>query len=513
MKRIFFNVAIITMFAAGAKAQVTIGSLDDPQTFSVLELIGNGKGMRLPQLTTEQREDLNFGSEATGKAMGLQIFNIDTKCVETWNGEEWIMQCYCGSQPCPEPTGTTWTTIQWVGAFWKDDQTGERIIASKVSNQNDTWIAEVVNTPESDGSWINLDGNVYSDPAIWTDSPGDAENHQLPSVRKTSVSGTGNILFRIGATSTNPAELTQDYPSADGGMGKPPRYAKVKISINGGAPDTVFCRQGESADYVFSPNNTYGSNVERSLAAKFSPYNLTASNLTDGDVYADVAHLGGTFVDYPTQAGAFFQWAAESGYERRAYHPTGSVTGLSINTPSEFWSTLKSVHETCPQYWRRPTSGADNAVTTAPASESELMQSLFYTTFDGENENYHNANYRYCGYYADGYFDRRQITNSIHNFANSAVSKDTKDVAYAGLLFTNPDSGNSLFMPTGGILLNTGTLDETGFTAAYWSGSSKQQGYGWEIMLYYGNSSIALHHSDTGDYGYSVRCVVDDIDE
>jgi formylglycine-generating enzyme required for sulfatase activity len=42
-----------------------------------------------------QRNDLQatFGSEITDKALGLQIFNISTKCVETWNGVEWIQQC------------------------------------------------------------------------------------------------------------------------------------------------------------------------------------------------------------------------------------------------------------------------------------------------------------------------------------------------------------------------------------------------------------------------------------
>jgi uncharacterized protein (TIGR02145 family) len=34
-----------------------------------------------------------FAAAKTGKAMGLQIFNTKTKCVETWNGTQWIEQC------------------------------------------------------------------------------------------------------------------------------------------------------------------------------------------------------------------------------------------------------------------------------------------------------------------------------------------------------------------------------------------------------------------------------------
>ncbi|MDR1372419.1 MAG: fibrobacter succinogenes major paralogous domain-containing protein [Dysgonamonadaceae bacterium] len=101
MKRIFLNIAIIVMFAAGAQAQVTIGSLDDPQPFSVLELISNSGGLRLPQLDTDQRDALDFEGHAD-EALGLQIFNTTTKCVETWNGVEWIAACFT----CPAcPSG------------------------------------------------------------------------------------------------------------------------------------------------------------------------------------------------------------------------------------------------------------------------------------------------------------------------------------------------------------------------------------------------------------------------
>jgi hypothetical protein len=97
--------ALFMLSAMGASAQVTVGSLDDPQDFSILELISNSGGLRLPQMTTAQRETMQetseFKSKATADAMGLQIFNLDTKCVETWNGVEWISKCaMCGDQPC-----------------------------------------------------------------------------------------------------------------------------------------------------------------------------------------------------------------------------------------------------------------------------------------------------------------------------------------------------------------------------------------------------------------------------
>jgi formylglycine-generating enzyme required for sulfatase activity len=94
----FFKTLLLTaaMSSASLNAQVTIGSDKEPEGFSILELISNGRsGLRLPQLTQKQRVALEatFGAEATGVALGLQIFNTNSKCVETWNGAEWIQQC------------------------------------------------------------------------------------------------------------------------------------------------------------------------------------------------------------------------------------------------------------------------------------------------------------------------------------------------------------------------------------------------------------------------------------
>jgi formylglycine-generating enzyme required for sulfatase activity len=83
------------MSGAAMNAQVTIGQDKSPEPFSVLELISNDtRGLRLPQLTQKQRNALSLTFAGhTDEALGLQIFNINSKCVETWNGVEWIQQC------------------------------------------------------------------------------------------------------------------------------------------------------------------------------------------------------------------------------------------------------------------------------------------------------------------------------------------------------------------------------------------------------------------------------------
>ncbi|MDR1372947.1 MAG: hypothetical protein LBJ17_07535 [Dysgonamonadaceae bacterium] len=598
MRRNLFFSAIIIMFAAGAQAQVTIGSLNDPQPFSILELESNStRGMRLPQMTAAQREALNLGAlvePAKTKAMGLQIFNTTTGCVETWNGEVWISVCIpctvtppsqtsmvfsntssitagdypqfrfyraaAGGEPLPDDAaleagdyyisafvnmycessrtqctvsfanpvvtipvtqgGGSWNAVKWVGAFWRDDQTGERIIASQSSGN---WVAEIEDE-DGAGSWLTLDGNGGYDPNIWTAAPGDAEDYQFPFNRVTRIQGSGNILFRIGAISKNTSA------DADYDTGNRPRYARVTVTVNSGAQSTIYCRQGESADYVFSPSDNFnggtGSGGSRNLAVRFSPYNLTDRDLTESILSHATGINGGTFVDRPTKAGAFWQWGVDksnagtyAGNIRRAYHPSNPPGGIygwdrdyiypeSNDTWNKFTGSDRL--ETCPQGWRRPTVGDTVSLhDTQTAGGSELMQSLFYTTFDSSSGNNLNINnHRYFGYYADGYFDRLPITVAVgyNGSGNSAVSASTVNVAMDGILYTNPNTGASLFIPAAGYRHDTedGRLNGCGGVGRVWSSSAANENNGW--LLDFDRSSSNQNKANHSD-GFTVRCI------
>ena len=83
LKKQYLLAALLLLSGVCLQAQVTIGADSIPQSFSVLEIISNGKGMRLPQMDSIQRNDLRstsgFIAEEQGKARGLMIFNTDTK--------------------------------------------------------------------------------------------------------------------------------------------------------------------------------------------------------------------------------------------------------------------------------------------------------------------------------------------------------------------------------------------------------------------------------------------------
>ncbi|MDR1699523.1 MAG: hypothetical protein LBR75_06850 [Prevotellaceae bacterium] len=113
-KYAFQSCVIMTMLLVStiASAQVTIGRNEPPKFYSVLELVSaeSGstikRGLRLPQMNLENRilleASANFQAEkgdatsnsANALAEGLQIFNTDTGCVETWGGDEWVMNCF-----------------------------------------------------------------------------------------------------------------------------------------------------------------------------------------------------------------------------------------------------------------------------------------------------------------------------------------------------------------------------------------------------------------------------------
>ncbi|MDR3339016.1 MAG: YDG domain-containing protein [Candidatus Symbiothrix sp.] len=70
---------------------VNIGELIQPHIFALLEVTSLEKGIRLPQLSAATRNGLLVGAttEEQAAAVGLLIFNTDTKKLEYYNGTSW----------------------------------------------------------------------------------------------------------------------------------------------------------------------------------------------------------------------------------------------------------------------------------------------------------------------------------------------------------------------------------------------------------------------------------------
>jgi hypothetical protein len=113
MKKNLFSIWVFLLavfWAADTNAQATIGNKTGTpkaaEAFSALEIISNGTGgLRLPQLTTTQRNALAVSQNAL--ASGLTIFNSTTNCVEYWNNSRWISLCDGTSQTTISPSACT----------------------------------------------------------------------------------------------------------------------------------------------------------------------------------------------------------------------------------------------------------------------------------------------------------------------------------------------------------------------------------------------------------------------
>jgi hypothetical protein len=102
-KTIYLMLSLLIGSAVTGNAQVTIGDSKSPEAFAILELVsktGNLGGLRLPQLSNDDKITA-FGADNSvlkapdkaSSAQGLQIFNTTSRCVETWNGDEWLSVC------------------------------------------------------------------------------------------------------------------------------------------------------------------------------------------------------------------------------------------------------------------------------------------------------------------------------------------------------------------------------------------------------------------------------------
>jgi hypothetical protein len=121
------------------------------------------------------------------------------------------------------------------------------------------------------------------------------------------------------------------------------------------------------------------------------------------------------------------------------------------------------------------------------------------------------------GYYADGFFDRRLIVNSVGDgiVLNAAVSYGD-NIAYIGMLFFNSTTGASLFMPAAGFREgknganpDAGLLFSTGSAGRYWSYDGTIDSNTSAYYLTFLRDNIS---AGAGQYvsvaGFSVRCIM-----
>lgn len=450
------------------------------------------------------------------------------------------------------------------GVFYRWNQKGERIITGQHAVDM-PWSVEV---PTEFRDWLIVSSTPSFDPGVGTDSPGNAENYLVTDNKYKMETGysigglKGRIYFRIGIKPTANFVASKD---ADPKFG----YINLKYRPTGSTWEStmkIYIRQGEAPAYIYRsvdpiPQDVFGgwagttlisvredsrllpSNTRSSGAAKFSPLNLTTDQLagnTNPD-YDNVDPKGARFVDFPSQAGAFFQWAADlseasmSTYYRRAYNPTKSWNGQGTQwNYREFpimWDgdsgagipAYKTDFEVCPPGYRRPTDGYTDKrayngyydylpVEGSSATDftnykdeienSEIRISLFDVPFAGNAAS--SADYKtvFTGSgntgpgtypYGTNGVARKQLKGTTFTFysdgffdrrpikepsgGNYGVSLGNSRAAYQGVLYFNSVTNASVFFPAAGRLNNTNGNLEGVGSTGYYWSSSVGPAY------------------------------------
>ena len=148
---------------------------------------------------------------------------------------------------------------------------------------------------------------------------------------------------------------------------------------------------------------------------------------------------------------------------------------------------------------------------------SEIRQSLYKTPdndfYGAEAPSVIEHENSLWGFYADGFFDRMSLVSSPNGsdsttvgFNSSNISSiDNARVAYAGMLFYNPETKASLFFPAAGTRSNTnGALENSGALGSYWT-STYNGNNGWAYS--FTPSSFYIYSGARQSSGASVRCV------
>ncbi len=424
-------------------------------------------------------------------------------------------------------TPTPFTGKTYVGAFCRAAETEERLIDMKHNNTD--WTAKVL---WIDGRWSV--GDIVLDTNYPSTFPVNGTNPVDLTSMASSVSGTGDIKFRIGLK--NQYVPTLQYPV---------RYALVLVE-SGANKQFLYLRQGENPDYLMNKGDLDKNGVaienNRDYARKFSAYNLTAADFKSGTAaggvtatnnaqHPQLAAVGtAVFVDYPTQAGCYWQHMTNNNatYTRRAYHPTKAISALTSWSSnlnfSVYWNTLSATERVSPLNYpinsinydfRRPNDGSISAlVANGPITNSEMRQSLWVTPLAGSGTT-NNENLVF-GYYADGYFDRRTIGASEGDtpYPESTVEQGTQNVAYMGFVFYNPNTHASLFFPASGFRIYTnGALFRSGSGGGYWTSTTYTTANGW---CFYPHVNIGTSVATAGQfraarpYGFALRPVVNE---
>lgn len=368
-----------------------------------------------------------------------------------------------------EITSVTSTSSPYVGAFWRNDQMGERLISISVDKEDmrGEWTATVAWTSDN---WPEEDIIILQEPKplikelfdeTMTDTPHIFEQSAM-AIGTTVVQGvtyqSNDIFFKIGLKNKHTPAPTDAQV----------RYAVILLTYNNNTKNHfIYLRQGETPSIIGTGTTTLWSVYNLGNSATPAPFN------------------NGGFVRFPSQGGYFKKASTAT----TMYPPTSTGFVLSDWNADQSYTSIAAV---CPVGYRIPTS---------LTSTSGDIYSLFVGTNAAAKASV------ITGRYADGYSDRArdpQVYAPNHDYAAST-----------GHIVVNTSSYASVFFPTFGYRAATnGKITDGATYGGYWSSSQygKKEFSSLKFFMQRGTipSDITQGRSDAA-LGQNIRCVKETI--
>ena len=405
----------------------------------------------------------------------------------------------------------------FVGAFWRENQQGERLI--RIHNPhaapNDNWTAIAMD------DWILLCSEPSTATGLGTRN---FENPELPQHRLdpdsptvgSSVSGRGEIRFRIGldgtigTTGTIQPDAANPTPNATVSDGHyTHRWGRVMVLHNNGTEiHMIWIRQGEDSHYVMQVGDPGSTQRNTTNVRRWSAFNVNSVAHTSIQFSSSIPLRnaagtggGGIFTVYPSWAGIVQRWAtsvannntyngrrARATWVDRVNNTNAFVTGANVSPSvtthgSTWWSigTLNNnpnnANESCPPGYRRPGGWEvqqSHQADGANVGVCEWRQSLRLGAR------------MFAGALADGFYDRRippegNIPSSVDILTNlvgggTFQSTGGNNIATIGMIVVNPYRFYHIFLPMSGYIMpphgNNANVRGVGWVGRYWTSAA-----------------------------------------
>ena len=553
MKRLFYSVLLLFIgITLNLQAQVVIGDAVAPQSFSALEIISNGTGgLRLPQLTNVQRAAVQTAIEALApaeqyKALGLMIFNLNTDCVETWNGTEWKRNCASadlgsiGSLDCSGAAVTviSGAAVNAVKTLTYSDLTGIVSVTDGQELGTEGSLTVIANgdqdlTDPSGSISIKITGTA---PAAGTSIPvalagADCSIAVTMSDPETIPAGTGSLLgrtcFDIALSNNNttcgtlagrtaqqanfnlPATNTQTYTFIPTGSVSDIRFYFVETNGEG------LIVQSLTADGDYSGDATAGNSYTATLIYKSglntSALGKTSTNALTVDIYViyNNAAIGGEGVDRTVKLTASIKDCACCGaFVSAGVFKVFMCHNLGADETRDPFQPHKDLHGAFFKFGVK--APAMTAAENTNASFDAWSNAAQWASRGGTPPNDHSPWQPANDPCPAGF--RVPTRAELDGVANNALNPRTPSGSWthgvgnwtSGMMY-----GPSLFLPASGSRSTDGALVGRGNHGAYWSrtpntNTSLTYPYPYYIYTHSGGGGT----SGSGPaYGYSVRCI------